>query len=99
MKTKFFKLPFGHRVGHRALVMGTSNAVVQLYVLSNDNKWYLQKPIKFFKKVWFGFCFFGDAKTKSGAKFTIAAKNTPERPKSPVDKLNGIVQSLKVTRK
>jgi len=67
--------------------MGKSTRPLQVYVLANDNKWYLQKKVLRFGNLWFGVVVLGDEDIPSSLEYTIVAVATPDRPKTPLDVL------------
>lgn len=76
----------GSVVGRKSLIKGFGKPA-QVYVFSNDGRWYLQKPVSYHHGSWHVYAYFGDSTTKSGAGFQIVAVNTTDRPKSPIDAL------------
>jgi|GEM_PF-3867366 hypothetical protein len=76
-------------VQHKTTLYGwTSDKPVQIFVLSNDGKWYLQKNVVFVSNTqFFVECYFGDENTQHGAKFVVVAVVTDKRPYSPMTQL------------
>ena len=88
MKNHKIILPVsGSSVDREFMVEGIGKKPVQLYVKSNDGKWYLQRPSIVIGSVWGCVCFVGDNNTKVGSQFTLVAVKTSERPKSPQNHL------------
>jgi hypothetical protein len=74
-------------------------APLQVYVLANDDKWYLQKPVIFMNRFWTCNCTFGDMSTKVGDSFFAAVVESDKRPQSPInDLLEEIVDYVRVQR-
>lgn len=72
-------------VEQKITVVGKSdNQPVQLYVLANDNTWYLQEKTVVDGENWSGECFLGDKNTVVGAEYTIVAVQTDQRPQTPL---------------
>lgn len=59
---------------------------VQVYILANDNKWYLQKPVEAEGKHFTCDCSFG-FENSFDHEFNAVALITADRPASPVDSL------------
>src|SRR4030095_1377039 len=61
------------------------NKKLQVYVLANDGRYYLQDPIMYDGIKWTCGCGFGDSNTQSGATFYVLVVESEERPHSPID--------------
>ena len=97
MKTKFLHLHNNQKVKPVHTVSGLSDGPIQLFVYSNDNKWYLQKEASFRGKHFSVDVSFGDTASPSGAPFELVAVNTDKRMASPLDILpKGCQTGLKV---
>lgn len=92
--------PHSGRVKSRAItVKGIAKALVpvQLYVLANDGKWYLQQPAVFVGFCWSVECVLGLTDGPKSQKYVIVALATPDRPETPLDTLpSGVVRSNKI---
>ena len=86
-------------VQHQETLHGwTSRKPIQVYVLSNDGLWYLQKNVVFHGRKRFSVeCFFGNETTQPGSVFKVVAVVSDERPHSPVVQLPEGAKSNPVT--
>ncbi len=71
---------------------------VQVYVLANDDTWYLQPPVKYtmaHKRRWHVDVWLGELSTKlqPNINYTIVAVETNERPETPLAELPDVPHS------
>jgi hypothetical protein len=87
------------RVRHQTVLHGRSDTEpVQVYVLANDKKWYLQKNVQTHGRKRFSVtCSFGDQTSKSGETFQVVAIATADRPRTPIDTLPDVEKSNTIT--
>jgi hypothetical protein len=72
---------------------------VQVYVLANDGKYYLQDPVFKDGILWSCGCGFGDKDTHSGSSLFILLVESKERPHSPIDVMKyPVLDFLRVQR-
>ena len=76
-------------VGRELIVKGkvTGNKPVQLYILADDNKWYLQEHTVYHGSKWATKCYLGTPES-TNRWYVIAAVVDNKRPHSPVKDIN-----------
>jgi len=77
----------GDKVRKISYIVGKSTRPLQVYVLANDNQWYLQKKVVRYGNFWFGVVTLGDEDLPSSPEYTIIAVATSDRPKTPLSVL------------
>lgn len=86
-KLRIKKMP--RKMGFQDVIHGhvePANSTVQVYILANDNKWYLQKPADVKGNCFKCDCSFGFEES-FGNSFIAVALLTEDRPGSPLDEL------------